>query len=738
MALTINTNIASLNAQRNLGKTQGDLSKSMERLSSGLRINSAKDDAAGLAISDRMTSQIRGLNQAARNANDGISLAQTAEGALQETTNILQRMRELAIQSANDTNSASDRASLQAEVNQLKQEITRIANSTTFNDRNLLDGSLINAQFQVGANANETISFAIASARADDLGSNGLDTDNPDGIEAATRSNLLIVPGANSGTIGTPAADFTVNNNGVQAENFTVTLADGSTTPVTIAADQDLAAAVTDFNAIAGVSASGSNTVTLSGFQDDSNGDGVVTISHNGQTDTITLAGLDISAEATALATVFTPALGYTVLADTAAGSITISSSNSAADFDISHSAGTNDDGQVVVSSGDGSLTTLTGADTLDSISVAGSITINNLDPAVSIVSDSSDQLFASTAGESLTVYGLGTTAPASGTTNANNVAEQTLTIVGPEGSSTADITAGATANGIATAINEVSGTTGVTAEPRTQARLFGLSENGSLTFSLQGTNEYPVEIRATVTTSDLTSLAQAINAEAGTTGITAQITGSNDSILLTQADGFDIKLTDFAHSAAIDAGGTNPPNETSIIVEGNPDTNTGSPVVLYDGGDYTDNNSSVVGGEVEFYGSGDFNITSDIGADAGSLFSGIAGSANTSTLSSVDAVDISTVLGANDAIKIIDGAVGQIDSLRGDLGAIQNRFESTIANLQNVSENLSAARSRIMDADIAQETSAMTKANILQQAGVSILAQANQTPQLALQLLQG
>ncbi len=166
MALTINTNVASLNAQRNLGKSQNDLSRSMERLSSGLRINSAKDDAAGLAISDRMTSQIRGLNQAARNANDGISLAQTAEGAMQETTNILQRMRELAIQSANDTNSSSDRASLQAEVNQLQQEMTRIASSTSFNGQNVLDGTLNNAQFQVGANANETISFSIPSAES--------------------------------------------------------------------------------------------------------------------------------------------------------------------------------------------------------------------------------------------------------------------------------------------------------------------------------------------------------------------------------------------------------------------------------------------------------------------------------------------------------------------------------------------------------------------------------------------
>jgi len=131
MALTINTNVPSLNAQRNLGKSQNALATSMQRLSSGLRINSAKDDAAGLAISDRMTSQIRGLNQATRNANDGISLSQTAEGAMQESTNILQRIRELGVQSANATNSAADRQALQSEVNQLKSELNRIANSTT-------------------------------------------------------------------------------------------------------------------------------------------------------------------------------------------------------------------------------------------------------------------------------------------------------------------------------------------------------------------------------------------------------------------------------------------------------------------------------------------------------------------------------------------------------------------------------------------------------------------------------
>ena len=160
MALTVNTNIASLTAQRNLTGSQNMLSTSLERLSSGLRINSAKDDAAGLSISARFESQIRGLNQGIRNANDGISLAQTAEGALSEVTGNLQRIRELAVQSANATNSSADRATLQAEVTALVSEIDRVATQTKFNNISLLDGSFSGESFQVGANSGETVSVA--------------------------------------------------------------------------------------------------------------------------------------------------------------------------------------------------------------------------------------------------------------------------------------------------------------------------------------------------------------------------------------------------------------------------------------------------------------------------------------------------------------------------------------------------------------------------------------------------
>ncbi|HMN92475.1 MAG TPA: flagellin [Hydrogenophaga sp.] len=168
---TINTNVMSLNAQRNLSASQGSLATSMQRLSSGLRVNSAKDDAAGLAISERMNSQVRGLNVAARNANDGISLAQTAEGALGKVGDMLQRMRELAVQASNATNSQSDRDALNSEVTQLKAEIGRVAEQTSFNGTKLLDGTFASQQFQVGANAGETITVSsIANAQLAQLG----------------------------------------------------------------------------------------------------------------------------------------------------------------------------------------------------------------------------------------------------------------------------------------------------------------------------------------------------------------------------------------------------------------------------------------------------------------------------------------------------------------------------------------------------------------------------------------
>ena len=254
MGLFINTNVSSLNAQINLNQSSQSLRINQERLSSGLRINSAKDDAAGLAISDRMTAQIRGLNQAARNANDGISLAQTAEGALQESTNILQRMRELAVQSANDTNSADDRASLQAEVDQLISEIDRIANTTSFNNKNILDGTLSDAIFHVGANANQTISVSIDDARANTLGSNATITTT--GVTSTGTSTGL-----------SALTNFEINGVTISPVDDGVSVQDGGSSALS------LANAINDKAALSGVSAKTNSTeVNIGTISADSNG----------------------------------------------------------------------------------------------------------------------------------------------------------------------------------------------------------------------------------------------------------------------------------------------------------------------------------------------------------------------------------------------------------------------------------------------------------------------------------
>ncbi|HEK0173100.1 TPA: flagellin [Pseudomonas aeruginosa] len=191
MALTVNTNIASLNTQRNLNNSSASLNTSLQRLSTGSRINSAKDDAAGLQIANRLTSQVNGLNVATKNANDGISLAQTAEGALQQSTNILQRMRDLSLQSANGSNSDSERTALNGEVKQLQKELDRISNTTTFGGRKLLDGSFGVASFQVGSAANEIISVGIDEMSAESLNGTYFKADGGGAVTAATASGTV-------------------------------------------------------------------------------------------------------------------------------------------------------------------------------------------------------------------------------------------------------------------------------------------------------------------------------------------------------------------------------------------------------------------------------------------------------------------------------------------------------------------------------------------------------------------
>ena len=260
MAQVINTNVMSLNAQRNLNSSSTSLATSIQRLSSGMRINSAKDDAAGLAISERFTTQIRGLDVATRNANDGISLAQTAEGAMVEISNNLQRVRELAVQSANATNSESDRKALQSEVNQLVSEIDRVAGQTNFNGTKLLDGSFSGGLFQIGANAGETIAInSVINAKTDSMGSTTFKT----GTIAAHAGP------ANPSATGYDAitqADFKIN--GVDIKGFTVDAVTGGTFADAAAATKDGQAKYASAMAAA-INAKSGETNVIAEAQDD-------------------------------------------------------------------------------------------------------------------------------------------------------------------------------------------------------------------------------------------------------------------------------------------------------------------------------------------------------------------------------------------------------------------------------------------------------------------------------------
>ncbi len=252
MALYINTNIASLYAQNNVANSQSALATSIQRLSSGLRINSAKDDAAGMAIAARMTSQIGGMTQAAQNANDGISLAQTAEGALAQVTNDLQTMRNLSVQAANGTNSAGDRASIQASISQLQNDISQISSNTQYNGLNLLDGSLQNVQFQVGANAGQTIDASIGTAAATAIG-----------------NYAVTATGTGAATLGSTNGALPTTGNGVSSGSITVLGNGASSGAITIGTAESadiIAAAVTAAAGNTNVSVTAQNVVTLSGF----------------------------------------------------------------------------------------------------------------------------------------------------------------------------------------------------------------------------------------------------------------------------------------------------------------------------------------------------------------------------------------------------------------------------------------------------------------------------------------
>jgi flagellin len=349
----INTNTASLNAQKNLNNSQSALQSALQRLSSGLRINSAKDDAAGMAISDRMTSQVRGLNQAIRNANDGISMAQTAEGALGEVTNILQRMRELAIQSANATNSDSDRASLQSEVSQLKQELSRISGTTTFNGQKVLNGSQQNIAFQVGAEANQTIGISIGDSRSTAIGTNVVINNNSsNGMAKATAYNRFGADGYNMGLVHSASTSYTALSNYTTSQTLSIRDASGNVIEngalIINTGDQasDIAARL---NKLQGVSTTATNQLKLANFVGNAATAGTltITVSSGGTSQALTLSGVDSTSSQASVFTALKNAVNGNaslssvgVVGGTDASGNLIIRNNTGADLGIELSAG--------------------------------------------------------------------------------------------------------------------------------------------------------------------------------------------------------------------------------------------------------------------------------------------------------------------------------------------------------------------------------------------------------------
>jgi flagellin len=516
MALNINTNIGALGAAAAASSVNKSMESAMERLSTGLRINTAADDAAGMAISSRMEAQIRGLNMAIRNAADGQALIDTTEGAHNEVMNILQRMRELAVQSSNDTNVSGDRTNLQAEITQLIAEVDRIANQSTWNGVKILDGTFSAKQLQIGADEGQVVTFGVDSVSSSAIGSHVLDG---------------------------WAQISTTSGGGILSDTYTVTGIDGSTTVTSAAGD-------------------------------------------------------------------------------------------SAKEF--------------------------------------------------------------------------------------------------------------------AARINNVTSTTGVSATAVTKVKLSALTAADTVTLTINGTSMGAV---AVTDTSDLRGLRDAINSYSGTTGVTAAISSSNAALELTDIDGDDIRI-DFETALTTTEMTLDVLDKNSSAATSH-DGSTALSITLIDSGGTAaagDANEVWVTGQVTFESRASFNIgvTND-SADfdtttAGTIVAdgefvgnadGNAASTNSSSLSAVSAINIGTVGGSKSAIVVIDGAIEKINAARADLGAISNRLDNTISNLTNISTNVEASRGRIQDADFAAESTNLAKSQILQQASMAMLAQANASKQSVLSLLQ-
>ena len=709
MPIAINTNLNALFAQAADTTASKSQSLAMQRLSTGLRINSAKDDAAGLAISNRMTSTIKGLSMAIRNANDGINMAQTADGALSQTTSILQRMRELAVQASNASNSADNRASMQQEVSQLKTQIDQIAKTTNFNDINLLDGSATKLDLQIGANQGQTMTMNFDSAQTKDIGVGSIAT---------------LTSNASSTVSKMVSGDLTIN--GVQVG---ASLATSDNVSYETTSGDRASSAIAKAAAINAVSAQSGVTATVNAT------------SVNGSTMTVVASTGTITINGVTTASFATSGTDAGISRQTVVGAINnISSQTGVTAIDtgdmihgvqlfakdgrnitLSTTLSTNATGLANSST----AATYTGTYTLASatnspITLGSGIGNNVANSGLTI-----GTYAANTSQVVTTTRATAAIAPATGTTGLLDGSSLKLNgvVIGAalasddmsSDTSSAGSTKSASAIAIAAAINKSTGLTGVSAVAQANT-ITGTSFTASnfTAIKLNG-----VTIANNMTTYTRADVANLVNRYTGQTGVSASDNGKG--ITYTAADGRNIELAVVSAAGNGSAIGLASAN-TNVAVSST--ATTISAVTTY--------------AQVALQSSNQFTIQSGTSGDANlnklGFTVGTFGGSNAGL--KIKDIDISTQAGAQSALNSIDAAIKTVSANQSRAGAFLNRLDAVVSNLTTQNTNITASRSSILDTDYSTETTNLAKSQIISQAATAMLAQANQSAQSVLSLL--
>ena len=677
--VVVNTNIASLRSSEAMRQAESSMGDAMQRLSTGLRINSAADDAAGSAIASKMEAQTRSLAVAVRNANDAISMTQTAEGALSEVETILQRMRELAVQGGNNTLNTSDRAQIQSEMDALTAEVDSIANRTNFNGINLLDGSVSSLSFQVGISADSGLSIGLTKADAASLGLNG----SSQGTNKLTSERLSEVDMS-----GVANSDIKLNGH-----NFIAAAALGDYSGGDTALPTTLANLINANTSVHGTKATAFNSVTSAAV-----GDFNMSTSFTINTATIDVVSSyqelvdEINQEATGVTAVLNSNNTITLSNDDG-GQILFSAAQGATDVGFTaNAAATTYNGFLALENVDGSDVELVAANDINGF-VGGAGTHADLN----LIGFNQVQ---------------GTTITGAAVSSTDVAATDLVKINGV----LIDATTDGSASSKAAAINAKTAEHGVTATATTQLRLeIDFTSIDMTNVDELGINGVNVDLSADISMEDIVD---GINGTAGLGGDIVASTDTSGRLILTSLSGANIVVTEDSDEQDMFAAGTQTNQVGATVTEASHViTAYGSLTLATDGGfiDLEDGTTTAGDGLAKF------------GLQGASMESEQTGSG----------ISVGSTAAANSSLTAIDGAITTVSNFRASFGATENRLDKAINNLTTYKVNLEAAKGRIEDADFASETSALTKAQILNQAATSMLAQANASKQNLLALLQ-